>query len=122
MRISDRDGKFTGRQQISDQNVAVAESRLIQIQLAHEIIRLLTSPRGHHAKKPIVGARLQSDLTIAPLRIEQILPASRNFSGLQATRVVSNGVIVVVDIHPTVLLVLELVRIKRQLVGNNSPQ
>ena len=113
MRIRDRDGEFPGRKQVGDQYVAVAKRRLLLAKFAHKIATLLATPRGQHAEVPIIGTRIERNLAVTPLGIEQIVPAGWNFRRPDALAVVRDRVVVVVDVRPAILFVFEFVRGRR---------
>ena len=93
--------------------VAVAPGRLVLVELAHEVVGLILAPCGDHPEKPIIAARIQGDLTVAPFGVEQIFPLRGNIRSFKPVNVVGNGVVVVVKIDPATLLVSKLLRIGR---------
>src|SRR6476619_1677966 len=122
MRVCDRDGKFSGRKQVGDQYVAVAKSQLLPIESAHEIAALWSAPCGHHSERPIVRAGIERNLAVTPLGIEQIIPPGGRFRRPNPLVVVSNGVVVVVDIDTSILFVSEFIRVGGQRGSDDRPQ
>src|SRR4030095_9761348 len=103
MRIGDPEGKLAGCQQVGDQYVAVAKSRLLLAKFTHKITAPLSAPPGQHTEVPIIGTRIERNLAVAPPGIDEIIPPCRSFRRPNALAVVSNRVVVVVDVDPPIL-------------------